>query len=78
MRAGRTDIHARAADLIVARTKTARSGRSLNVKVDTNRHHHKYSGRRVELIEAVCRGGVTTSDYQQSSMKWFTELNGGR
>ena len=50
---GRTDLHAHAADLIVAFTKTARFGRSLNEKVDKNRRCDDYSGQLVELTETM-------------------------
>ena len=51
--AGCADIFARAADFILAFMKTARIRRSFNVIVDKNRCRDEYSGRRVELTEAV-------------------------
>jgi len=53
VRAGRIDMHARAADLILAFTKTARIRLSSNAILDKTRRRVEYSGRRVELTEAV-------------------------
>ena len=50
--AGRAEIPARAAELSPF-TKTARIVLSLNVIVDENRHCVVFSGRRVELTEAL-------------------------
>jgi len=55
VRAGRTDIHARARadDLILAVHEKAPSVFSLNVNIDERRRRKVFSGRRVELTEAM-------------------------